>query len=110
MALAVPAMGQAADYPVSVHVTTSRMGKDCGEVTKGSSGCKVTQVLDVVIDGTKYELQAETLLAKGVVALGDYKARLVSDKKKPTNEIMRQYELQFPDRSTRKFEVIGVME
>ena len=65
-------------------MTASRIGSDCTDVTKGNSICRATQVLNVVIDGSKYELQSETVLPKGVVALGDYKARLVNDKQKPT--------------------------
>ena len=111
MLAAAPLRGQvAADYTVGVHVTASRIGSDCGEVSKGSSSCRATQVLDVLIDGSKYELRSETILAKGVVALGDYKAKLVSDKQKPTHEFTREYDLMFPDGSTRKFSVIGQME
>jgi len=53
---------------------------------------------------------SETVLPKGVVALGDYKARLVNDKQKPTHEFTRDYDLKFPDGSTRKFSVIGQTE
>ena len=67
-------------------------------------------MLDAVVEGKKYELRSETILPKGVVALGDYKAKLVSDKQKPTHEFTREYDLMFPDGSTRKFSVIGQME
>ena len=77
---------------------------------KEASSCRATQVLDAVIDGKKYELRSETILQKGVVALGDYKAKLVSDKQKPTHEFTREYDMMFPDGSTRKFTVIGQME
>lgn len=108
---AAPLMGQApAEYTLGVHVTASRIGSDCGEVSKGTSSCRATQMLDAVIDGKKYELRSETILQKGVVALGDYKAKLVSDKQKPTHEFTREYDLMFPDGSTRKFTVIGQME
>jgi hypothetical protein len=105
----VPLLGQA-DYTLGVHVTASRIGSDCGEVSKGSSSCRATQVLAAVVDGKKYELRSETILQKRVVALGDYKAKLVTDKQKPTHEFTREYDLMFPDGSTRKFSVIGQME
>jgi hypothetical protein len=108
---AAPLLGQAAaDYTLGVHVTASRIGSDCGEVSKGTSSCRATQVLDAVVEGKKYELRSETILPKGVIALGDYKAKLVSDKQKPTHEFTREYDLMFPDGSTRKFSVIGQME
>jgi hypothetical protein len=100
----------AAGYTVGVHVTASRIANDCGNVNKGSSSCRATQILEAVIDGGKYQLRSETILPKGVVALGDYKAKLVSDKQKPTREFTREYDLMFPDGSTRKFSVIGQME
>jgi hypothetical protein len=109
--VAVPLSGQAAaDYTTGVHVTASRIGSDCGEVSKGTSSCRATQMLEAAVDGKKYELRSETILQKGVVALGDYKAKLVSDKQKPTHEFTREYDLMFPDGSTRKFSVIGQME
>ena len=58
----------------------------------------------------KYELESSTFFPKGIVALGDYKAKLVSDQVKPTHEFNRTYELMFPDGSTRKFRVTGQAE
>lgn len=90
-------------YNLTVHVTESEIGYDCS----GGHGCEHTQTLRVTVDRQQYELQAETLLSKGVIALGDYPARLSQDVHKPTNEFSRQYTIQFPDGSTRTFDVIG---
>ena len=111
MAVSLPMVAQAksADYAVKVHVSGSRIGEDCG-VSRGSSNCSSVQILTVAIDGAKYELESETLLPKGIVALGDYPAKLTEDQQKPTHEFTRAYELKFPDGSARKFRVIGQTE
>ncbi len=98
-----------ADYPIKVHVAASHIGTDCG-VTKGDSSCKSVQQVTVTIDGAHYELQSETFFPKGIVALGDYQAKLTDDQQKPTQEFTRTYDLMFPDGSTRKFRVIGQTE
>jgi len=110
MALSISAYAQKSpDYAIKVHVSASHIGYFCG-VTNGDSSCKSVQQLNVLIDGAKYELQSETYFPKGVVGLGDYQAKLVSDEQKPTREFTRTYDLMFPDGSTRKFRVIGQME
>jgi len=91
-------------YNVTVHVVGSHVTYHC----TGVSTCGHAQILQVVIDGQPYELEADTILPKGVISLGDYPARLASDETKSTNEFTRQYTLQFPDHSTRTFDVIGV--
>jgi hypothetical protein len=111
MALSLPVCAQtkAAGYPVKVHVSASSIGYDCG-VSRGDSSCKSVQQLSVLIDGAKYQLESETFFPKGIVAIGDYQAKLVDDQQKPTHEFTRVYELMFPDGSTRKFNVTGQME
>lgn len=110
MVLASPANAQkTSDYAIKVHVSASHIGYTCG-VLNGDSSCKSVQQVTAIIDGAKYELQSETFFPKGIVALGDYQAKLVSDEQKLTHEFTRTYELMFPDGSTRKFRVIGAME
>jgi hypothetical protein len=91
-------------YNLTVHVTGSQITYDC----TGASSCSHAQILHVVIDGQPYQLEAHTLLPRGVISLGDYPARLASDEQKSTNEFTRAYTIQFPDHSTRTFDVIGV--
>lgn len=104
------AFGQTkAEFTIPVHVMESHIGLSCTTM-KGTSSCKSTQVLTAQIDGKKYELESETFLSKGIVALGDYRAKLEENKVKPTGEFTRSYDLMFPDGSTRTFKVIGEME
>jgi hypothetical protein len=61
------------------------------------------QKLEVIIDRRKYELEDSTLeanLEAGVtlLALGDYKAKLVRDLHKTTYESSQAYEFLFPDK------------
>ena len=96
-------------YTIPVHVLESHIGLSC-TTTKWTSSCKSTQVLTALVEGKKYELESETFFAKGIVALGDYHAKLSNHKEKPTEEFTRSYDLMFPDGSTRTFNVIGQME
>jgi hypothetical protein len=66
--------------------------------------------LKALIDGRTYELESQTILPKGVVPLGDYHAKLIDDKQKPTGEFQRTYDVMFVDGSTRKFSVTGQMD
>ena len=84
-----------AGYTVNVHVSSSSMD---------SHG---TQLLDVVIDGKKYELKSELPIGR-LLALGDFKAKLVTNRKTPY-ESFQVYEFLFPDK-TRQYEVIGQTE
>lgn len=95
--------------PINIHVSESRIGTDCG-VSSGNSSCKSVHELSALIDGAKYELESKTRTPKGIVALGDNKAKLVKDQQKPTHEFNRTYQLMFPDGSTRQFVVTGQVE
>ena len=89
-----------AEYTINVHVTSSRL------VTGSAPG--FWQKLDVVIDGKKYELESDVMNV--LLALGDYKAKLVKDEHKTQYDSLQVYEFLFPDKKTRKFEVVGQME
>ncbi len=90
-----------ADYNVDVHVSASSFQGFC-------------PLLNVVIDGKNYQLlsQSNTVDGKGWgnLALGDYKARLVTDLHKAAYESTQVYEFLFPDGKTMKFYVVGVSE
>jgi hypothetical protein len=83
-----------ADYPITVHVISSK-------VVKGYLQ------LNVVIDGKKYCL---TGVYNGVLSLGDYKARLVKDQHKNSYETEQTYEFLFPDNKTRTYTLTGQSE
>lgn len=93
------------DYPLTIHVSSSQ------RVVKPNafSGNYTVQVLQVVINGKKYELEASENRSR-LLALGDYKARLIKDEHKTTYESFRVFERLFPDQTTREFTVVGQSE
>ena len=91
-----------AQYTVKVHVSTSHM------VVEGTSIAR-RQKLNVVIDGKKFELESE-ISPNALLALGDYKAKLVKDEHRGGYDSDQVYELIFPDGKARQFRVIGQSE
>jgi hypothetical protein len=97
------------DYPVKIQVVSSHWVMAPAILV----GPQAVQMLEVLIDGRKYELAApaatDANLQAGVtlLALGDYKAKLVQDLRKTTYESSQAYEFLFPDNKTRKFFVVG---
>ena len=98
-------------YPITIHVVSSRWVME-----PAINGPQALQKLTVTIDGSKkYELEAPVLKANlqagvAVLALGDYKAKLVSDEHKSEYEFSRVYEFLFPDQRTRRYTVVGQFE
>ncbi len=90
-----------ADYTINVHVSSSRM------VLEGEANAS-SQKLSVTINEKKYELRC--LGVNALLALGDYKAKLVRNDHRTAYDSYQVYEFLFPDNKTRKFEVVGVME
>jgi hypothetical protein len=82
-------------YTVNVHVSSSSMDPHG------------VQLLDVVIDGKKYELKSELPIGR-LLALGDFKAKLVTNRK-TAYESFQVYEFLFPDK-TRQYDVVGQTE
>ena len=71
--------------------------------------CQAPQHLTAIIDGKKYELYAPDSVSF-LLALGDYKAKLVKDEHKTSYESVQVYEFLFPDKKTREFKVVGQNE
>jgi hypothetical protein len=92
----VPAASNPNDYPITIHVTSSQLVDQI-------------QDLDVVIDGKQYELSAPQV-RHGLLALGDYQARLTKDQHKVAYESEQIYEILFSDNKTRTFAVLGQSE
>ena len=91
-------------YPISVHVSSSEW---VAVDTKGFG----FQRLVVLIDGRKYKLQAEKATGRiPLLALGDYKAKLVEDVHKSSYESIQSYEFRFSDGKTKTFVVVGQTE
>jgi len=100
------------EYSISVHVSSSRWVMEPAMLI----GPQPVQRLSAIIDGKKYELEAPATLRANLqagvtlLAIGDYKARLVQDVHKTAYESSQAYEFQFPDKKTRKFMVVGQSE
>lgn len=99
------------EYSINVHVSSSRWVMAPTVLV----GPEPVLMLNVIIDGKKYELEAPTARANleaGVTLLapGDYKAKLVQDQHKTAYESSQAYEFLFPDKKTRKFVVVGQTE
>ena len=91
------------DYNVNVHVSASRLVRNPG--SQGRS-----QSVTVIMDGKKYELESLDF-PNALLALGDYKARLVKDQHwAGPYDSYRVYEFLFSDNKKRKFLVVGESE
>ncbi|MGC1871328.1 MAG: hypothetical protein WA700_10255 [Acidobacteriaceae bacterium] len=90
------------EYSVNVHVSSDRFSSACSIESKGCAFA--LQILNVTIDGKKYELQAK-VTKQGLLPLGDYTAI-------PTKQVygLAVYELRLPDNKTEKFTVVGQSE
>src|SRR5208283_373496 len=75
-----------ADNAITIHVSATRI----------AFGGRLLQDLDVIIDGKKYELASELSLGQ-LLALGDYKAKLVKDEHRNAYDSYQVYEFLFPD-------------
>jgi hypothetical protein len=89
------------DYNLNVHVSASSL--------QGAA-----PFLNVIIDGKYYQLSGERPVDAfkhyELLALGDYKARLVTDQHSTAYESWQVYEFLFADGRTLKFNVVGVSE
>jgi hypothetical protein len=88
------------DYTITVHVSATHIAFFSGHLV---------QDLDVIIGGKKYELISELTVGQ-LLALGDYKARLVKDEHRTIYDSYQLYEFLFPDGKTRKYDVVGEIE
>jgi hypothetical protein len=87
-----------ADFPVKVHVVFSRYVQSVSY-----------QQIEALIDGERVEL---TGISRGVLALGDYPARITPKVHVPKNpntyDVYRGYEFLMPDGKTRTYQVTAV--
>jgi hypothetical protein len=86
-------------YSINIHVRSSYLLYANGVVS---------QMLDVAIDGKKYQLVG--IQTGALLDLGDYKAKLIKDEHRTAYESDQVYEFLFPDKKTRKFTVVGQTE
>jgi hypothetical protein len=97
-----------ADYPLIVHVVAS--------YNRGVGIAPIVdqlQTIDAVIDGKSVELQTPSR-TNGVLALGDYKAKLIHTyipvKNPGAYDIDQTYQLLFSDGRTRDFVLVGLRD
>lgn len=112
MLFPVAAMGQTKavkDFPLTVHVLGSKW-VDVLEWGGSASGATTYMYLNVVIQGKKYELYTSRAVRDRLLVPGDYKARLVKSKNKPSYELDRTYELEYPDGKTEKYKLEAMGE
>jgi hypothetical protein len=90
-----------ADFPLKLHITSSASRF----VYEGNTSLYI-QVLETVINGQPTRLEGESM---GVLALGDYQARVSTKIHGPRNpntyDIYQGYELLLPDGNVRTFSV-----
>ena len=87
------AQSNTGEYPINVHVTSSQW-----VVVPTTIGPQAAQKLNVIIDGKKYELEAEAKGRVALLSLGDYKAKLIEDVRKNPYESTQSYSCNFPTR------------
>jgi hypothetical protein len=92
-----PAAQNADEYSINVNVSSARTS-----LVPNASG-NLQQQLDVTIKSKKYELSA--LSDGSLLALGDYKAKLVRDDHKTAYESFQVYEILLPDKKTATYNV-----
>jgi hypothetical protein len=104
-ALGAEAKNDPSQYPLTVHVSAA---------ASASPSNYAVEILTVTIDGKHYQLAGTGYSGKvccsGLIDLGDYHAKLTKDQHKTSYESLQQYEILFPDGSTRRFDVIAQSE
>jgi hypothetical protein len=104
---AADAKANPADYPLAIHVSAS---------TYATPANTLNEIVTATIDGKHYQLQGPASGARifthgnGLINPGDYHAKLTIDEHKTSYESLQQFEILFPDGTTRKFGVIGQSE
>jgi hypothetical protein len=88
-----------ADYTINIHVSSSRV-----------NGHGLIR-LKVILDGKKCELEGIDGESSLLVP-GDYKAKTVALKVKDahTYDVYGAYEFLFPDKKTRRYQLVGITE
>jgi len=101
-----------ADYTVNVHVRVSELGR--------LRELSLEQALDVTIDGKRYKLSGDAIMADvhgvgalryGLLPVGDYKARRIpAASRAPAYLVFDVYELLLPDGRTFRCNVSALYE
>jgi hypothetical protein len=104
-----------ADYPITVHVTSSRLVMECHSVLGiGRTLCSQQLYLSATINGKKFGLKAAGDDYQYILRLADYNAKMIPDGPPYPDdyapreyEYRQQYEFLFSDGKTRKFSIVS---
>src|SRR5580692_1245973 len=103
-AIATDSKADPSQYTLAVHVSAAAYE---------SVGNTSVQMLTATIGGKHYQLAGPTSKGvhfDGLIDPGDYRARLSKDQHNTSYESIQEFELQFPDGTTRNFKVIAQSE
>lgn len=104
---AADAKNNPADYSLTVHISASAYA---------TPAVTLDEIITATIDGKHYQLVGPTSSARsfmhgnGLINPGDYRGKLSVDEHKTSYESIQQFEILFPDGTTRKFGVIAQSE
>lgn len=118
---AAPTKAVTGEFPLTVHVVSSRIEASPGYCGETSSGVVLLDLLRVTIGGKKYVLADPIpgrsfpygLFARSrpvLIEPGDYSARLTEDKQPNPGEVERTYELSLANGKTVRTYLWGVSE
>jgi hypothetical protein len=112
--LGAEAKNDPSQFPLSMHISASTYAPEYGSSLKTFDD--LDQIVTSTIDGKHYELLGPTSSAKafmhgnGLINPGDYHARLSKNEHKTAYESLQEFEILFPDGTTRRFSVIEQSE
>lgn len=101
-------------FPLAVHVSASTYPPQ--SPAWGSPIAGWYEIITATINGKHYQLQGPTSNPKaqgccnGLIDPGDYRGRLVKNEHITTYESLQEFEILFPDGTTRRFDVIAQSE
>jgi hypothetical protein len=99
------------DFAVNIHVQSSRLKVECGDVTSGTSVCYWYQYLSAMVDGKKVELRGNMMVRNEyLLKLGDYKAKILKEEDTRVYGYQRTYQMLFPDGAVAEYLVVGESE
>ena len=111
-ALGADTKNDPSQFPLAVHVS----GSGYAPSYDFSLFSSIQEIISATINGKHYRLIGPTSSARtflrgnGLINPGDYHARLTTDDHKTVYESLQQFEILFPDGSTRRFNVIAQSE
>jgi hypothetical protein len=106
-ARAAEAKPDPSQYTLVLHVSGSRYGEliTVGSIIPNPG----REILTATVGNRHYQLLGDTS-AKALTDPGDYHARLTKDEHKTSYESVQEFEILFPDGTTRRFEVTAQSE